>query len=239
MPDGDRETTGRGDEARSRPHRVLSACCRLLVSLSLFFFAGGCNLLGAAAAKLGPPPTIPAQYTPAPEPTLLLVENYHNPASMRLESEAVTRVLSEELTNHQVVPLIDPSEWARLRQAKGAAYRKMPLDAIGQALGAAQVIYVDLEQFEVDRAAAGEMYEGRADAVVRVVDTADGSVLWPTDTAGGYPISVRLPPQRTNPALGDQPVRQQLHASLADRIARLFYPWQSEGADTGEHNFGQ
>jgi hypothetical protein len=198
--------------------------------------SSGCNIVGAIASKVGPPPTIKAQFALAKAPTLVLVENFHNPASLQLESDAVARHLAEELTMHKVAPVVAPGEVEALRRSKGAAYRKMPLDVIAQAVGAKQVIYVDLERFDVDRALASEMYGGTAEARVRVVDDA-GATLWPLDSAGGYPVAVTVDPQRVTPGVGDHAVRQQLHATLADKVAKLFYDWESESADGGEEKF--
>ena len=223
--------------ARGRRMALLSFC--ILHSAFCLCIASGCNIVGAVAAKVGPEPTVPAQYTPAKEPTLVLVENFHNPASLQLEAAAVAQVLSEELRTNEVAPIIDPSKAEGLRQSKGvAAYRKMPLDAIGTAVGAKQVIYVDLERFDVDRAPASELYRGQAEARVRVVGE-NGEVLWPLDAAGGMPVAVRVQPQRAAQGVGDQAARQRLHAALADRVAKLFYNWKSEGSDIGEHAFDE
>jgi hypothetical protein len=207
--------------------------------LSLLFFSTGCQILGAAASKLSPPPTIKAQYAPEKQPTLVLVENYHNPASLQMESEAVARHLTEELRMHNVAPLVDAVQAEELRHEKGVgAYRKMSLDAIGQAVGAKQIIYVDLESFQIDHAAASEFLDGSAEARVRVVDAGTGQPLWPTDSAGGVPVSVTIQPQRVAPGGGgDYAVRQQLHATLADKVAKLFYDWQSESSDGAEEQF--
>src|SRR4051812_14873698 len=122
-------------------HRPSAAILCLLSSI--LWCASGCNLVGAVANKLGPPPTIHAQYLPAKVPALVLVENFHNPASLRMESDAVARHLGEELRMHNVAPVVGPEQAEELRQKRGsAAYRAMSVDAIGQAVGAEQVIYV-------------------------------------------------------------------------------------------------
>ena len=200
--------------------------------------AAGCNIIGAVAAKVGPPPKVPAQYVPAQEPVVVLAENYRNPASLRMESDAVARMVGEELKLNEVAPVVDQSKVEELRQAKGLAYRKMPLDAIARALDAKQVIYIDVERFDIDHALASEMLTGEAQARVRVVDDA-GELLWPIDSAGGFPVAVKIEPQRVASGAGDQTVRQQLHSALADRIAKLFYTWTTEGSDVGEHKFDE
>ena len=216
----------------------MSKLSPLLVAVFLLFTAAGCNIIGAVAAKVGPEPTVPAQYVLAKDPVVVLAENYHNPASLRMESDAVARMVGEELKLNDAASVVEPAKVEELRQAKGPAYRKMALDAIARAVDAKQIIYVDLERFEIEHALGSELLTGKAEARVRVVDDA-GELLWPIDSAGGYPVAVKIEPQRVASGAGDQAVRQQVHGALADRIAKLFYNWKTEGADTGEHKFDE
>ena len=135
----DKETRGHGDKGTARRLIVpLSPC--LLVALSLLPTAG-CNVIGAIAYKVAPEATIPAVFPlPPDKKTLVLVENFHNPAALRLESDAVARHLAEELKMHAAGPLVDASEAEALRQSRGEAYRKMPVGAIVRALGSGQVV---------------------------------------------------------------------------------------------------
>lgn len=219
---------------RLRPRVPLSPC--LLVVLSLLPTAG-CNILGAVAYKFSGSPTMKARYAPPKSKTLVVVENYHNPSTLRLEADAVARHLVEEMKMHKVAPVVDPGEAESHREVQGtAAYRKMPVDAIGRALGAKQVIYVDLERFDVNRTVGSDLLGGRAAARVRVVGDG-GEVLWPTDSAGGYPVEVKVEPQRVPAGMGEFGVRRRLHADLADRIAKLFYNWKADSADGTAERF--
>jgi hypothetical protein len=219
----------------SRPRRR-SVARLLAVAPVLCLAAAGCTILGVAAAKLSPPPVIPPQYELAKEPTLVLVENFHNPASQRLQADAVCRELFEDLKANDAAPLVDPADAAALRRKDVEAYRKMPLDAIGKAVGASQVIYVDLESFEVTHALASELYTGAAMARVRVVG-ADGELLWPTDSAGGYPVSVKVNPRRTAQGVAEEEVQQQLTTALAEKVGRLFHKWTAEPSDEVAEQF--
>jgi len=198
--------------------------------------AAGCTIIGVAAAKLSPPPEIPPQYVLANEPTLLLVENFNNPASLRIQGDALCRAIFEDLKVNNVAPLVDPDDAAALRRRDVEAYRKMPLDQIGAAVGANQVIYVDLESFEVSHALASELYGGAAMARVRVVGS-NGEVLWPSDSAGGYPVSVKLNPRPAARPLSEDATRQQLGADLSQKIGRLFHKWTAEPTDEVAQQF--
>ena len=244
----DKGSKRHGDKETARPaaasprrlvasplRRLVPLSPRLLVALSLLSLAG-CNIIGAIAYKVSGSPTIKAQYAPPKSKTLVIVENYHNPSTLRLEADAVARHLVEEMKMHKVAPVVDPSDAEAHREGEGTAFRKMPVDAIGRALGAKQVIYVDLERFDLRQTVGSELLGGHAAARVRVVGEG-GDVLWPTDSAGGYPVEVKVEPQRVPAGVGDFAVRRQLHSDLADRIAKLFYDWKADSADGSAERF--
>lgn len=233
----DNGTQGQVDKG-TRRRRAVSLSPFLVITLSLLPLPHvGCNVIGALAYKASGSPTIKAQFPLPPDSkTLVLVENFHNPAALRLESDAVARHLAEELKMHAAGPVVEPIDAEALRRERGEAYRKMPVDAIGRALGAGQVVYVDLDEFEITQALASEMLGGRAEARVRVVDEA-GQVLWPTDSAAGYTIQVKVDPQRAGHGIDEFAARRELHARLADRIAKLFYNWKAESADGASERF--
>ncbi len=208
---------------------VVHALLFILLPSSFILINSGCNIVGAIASKASPPPTVKAQYKPpATEPVLAVVENPHNPASVQLESDAIARMLTDQLKVHTVAPVVDSSEIESLRQSKGAGFRHMPIDEIGRSLGAKQVIYVNLERFEVERAAGSEMPGGNAEARVRVVSADDGAVLWPIDSAQGYPLMVKVQPEHSATVGAEQSARQRLQTELAERVAKLFYDWQDD-----------
>ena len=220
-----------------RGRRPMAAILHPLFSILVFTANAGCNVIGAIAYKVAPEATIPAAFPlPRDSKTLVLVENFHNPAALRLESDAVARHLAEELKMHRAGPVVEPAAADALRQSRGDAYRAMPVDAIGRALGAKQVIYVDLDDFEISHALASDMLAGRAEARVRVVDEA-GKVLWPTDLSAGHAVAVKVNPQRAAPGFDESSARRELHAKLADQIAKLFYNWKADSADGTAERF--
>jgi hypothetical protein len=221
----------------NRYRRHVGAIVLVAGSLACVGLAG-CTMLGVAAYKLAPDPVIPPVYVLDHEPTLILVENSYNPASMRLQSETICRAVFDDLLANSVAPLVDPQDAADLRHKNPEDYRKMPLDAIGKAVGAKQVIYVDLASFDVSHALASELYTGAAVARVRVVGD-NGEVLWPTDAAGGYPVNVKVNPQHTPHGVAEDAIRTQLTAALSEKIGRLFHKWTADSTDGGAEQFQQ
>lgn len=201
----------------------------------------GCNILGVLGYKLSGPPTIQAKYEPEKMPMLVLVENSRNPATLRVDADRVARNVATELREHEAAPVVEPSALDDFRRAKGSAYGGMAINAVGRALGAEQVLYIDLIQLAVEPALASEMLKGRAEARVRVVDVAAGQTRWPLDASLGHPVVVETQYVRAGGADGvtEPAVRDRLHAMLADRIAKLFYDWKADSMDGGAEAFSE
>ncbi|MGH7178188.1 MAG: hypothetical protein ACREJC_12470 [Tepidisphaeraceae bacterium] len=192
----------------------------------------GCQAAGLIADKVAGG-RLPAAYTPQKVPTLVLVEKYQNPAQFALDSEPLATYVTDELQRHDVVPTIDPSRVESLRRASGQAYRNMAIAKIGRELGASQIIYVDIIDISVDTTVGGEMIKGKADALVRVVDTQSGRTLWPADSAGGMPVSFGVPLAHVSPSNAEWTVRDNVLRGLAGNIGRLFYTTSKEEAAAG------
>ena len=201
--------------------RASLAAAGLLMLCSLT----GCGAIGALASKVTPDPQTPAVHTLAKETTLVLVENYRNPASVALTSEQLATQLSHDLLEHSVAPVVNPQRLTELKRTHSPVYAKADTAAIGRMLDAKQVLYVDLLDFTLDPGTASQMIRGRAEARVRVVDTATGKTRWPTDQSGGYPIHLQTPFVAIKDDVTEGTFREELIRTLAERIGRLFYSY--------------
>ena len=205
----------RGFPAGALRHAAARGSLLLLLPL----LVTGCSLGGALAHKVVGPPPIPAQYVPAKEPTLVLVENYRNPSATILDAHRLEGRVGEELERHGVVPLVDRSRLEPIRQSPG--FSKMTIPAVGRAAGAKQVLYVNVHSFRVDGTVAGEMLKGRAEMSVRIVDTATGTSRWPPDAAG-FPVTVETPWVRQGHGADETALRDQMSRRAADIMVKLF-----------------
>src|SRR5688500_1549757 len=107
------------DECRMECGRRYRTAIRLsfcILHSAFCIAATGCNVVGAIASRVGPPPAIPAEYLLPLVPTAVVVENFHNPASLRLESDAIARRIADELSMQGFAPLIEPGEIENLRR---------------------------------------------------------------------------------------------------------------------------
>lgn len=215
-------------DARARAPSFRTLRCAFCV---LFALLPGCSVLGVAAYKLHGPASVPAQYVPAKQPMLVLVENYQHQSSVTAHADLLGRMLVKELGAKKVAPLVPLDKLQALRDARPAEYPKMSMAAIGRAVGASQVLYVQLQRSDVTpmTGGGGDALTGQTSATVKVVDVATGNTLWPSDIAAeaGYPVAAGTQ-LGTNNGGTPQDVRQRMYAKLSHDIARLFYKWQPE-----------
>jgi hypothetical protein len=235
------------------PHRhrtrSFAACCKTLALLTVLAWACGCNIMGAVAAKVTPPPVVKAYYTPKQEPLIVVVERRENPAEAWMDSERIARLITGRLKAKQVAPTIDPSVLPDMsgvgRPGRPGRFgdatllstepvRRLPAAEAGRMAGAKQVLYVDLVEFDAQPVPGSEISRGKVTAEVQMIDAATGATLWPTDTSQGHRVSVSTPPTQVSGATGEQAVRDQLCEELAVKVSRLFHKWVNEDAlDSG------
>ena len=189
----------------------------------------GCEVLGVAAYKLHGPAKVPAQYVPAKQPMLVLVENFQHQSSVNAHADLLGRMIVKDLEQKKVAPLVSLDKLQALRDAKRAEFPKMSMAAIGREVGASQILYVQLQRSDVNPMSGGDVLTGQTSATVKVVDVATGNTLWPADIAAeaGYPVGAGTRLGADNGA-NVQDVRQRMYAKLSHEIARLFYKWQPE-----------
>lgn len=187
----------------------------------------GCVAVAAIANKASPPPTIPAEYKPAKELTLVLVESYENPDLYEVESERIARDLTDAFAEHKSFPVIPEQKLMELKANRGSDFRKMSVPTIAKALGAKQVIYVNLLKFTADPAIGSETMRGGARATVKLVDAGTGHTLWPRDSSVGREISYKTP-ALSEEGTSRNAVQEQLYNHLSEQIWHLFSDWVDE-----------
>lgn len=186
---------------------------------------GGCQGVAAILDKVTPDPVDPAAFTPAKQNLLILVESYQNPASIAVVAEHMDRLIAEDFITFKVAPVVNPDRLTNLRTGKPEEYRRLSIPQIGATLGAEQVVYADVSDFNIQSAVGTDALKAHADARVKVVNCKTGQTIWPRDaTSAGFRVSADVPfvADAQNP---DEPqVREALARALAQNIAVLFHP---------------
>lgn len=193
----------------------------------LCLLLSGC-IVPAVMYKTVGPPEVPAQYKPAKEPLVVLAENYRHTGSDSFETEQLAREVSQHLKEKEVAPIIAVEELTKLRDREGDKLKTMSISQIGQALGAKQVVYIDIRECRVEQLSGTPLLKGHLTAYVRVVDSQSGQSRWPERAVEGMPLTVETPYFEAGPEMSEIVVRQSMTRTMALRTARLFFGYRPD-----------
>ena len=213
-------------------NRVLRTALLAAVALA----GGGCAAVGSVLYVAFGAPEVDAQFVPPKQPTLVLVENYQDQDAGSADGDTVARAVGDKLHEHAELDVVDPDKVVPLRTEQASAFHDMSIPAVARAVGAKQVVYVNLVESETTVDPTGAAVHATATARVRVVDAATGDVLWPKGQPRGSELSAKMEYERSDSTQGTA-MRGEMLAQLSDRIAKLFYKWkpdtEKESEDAG------
>ncbi|HSZ58053.1 MAG TPA: hypothetical protein VK797_20485 [Tepidisphaeraceae bacterium] len=195
---------------------------RAVVCGALLAMAAGCNIAGLFGYAAGGSMKVPAEYKLENRPTVVLVENYENADLYALPADRLERGITDDLTEGKLAKLIAPDKVNDVKSSDPTDYHKMDIPALGRAVGAKQVVYVNLVQFTVDSPAGGDRFVGKAEVHVKVVDSDTGHTLWPPDSSNGRVLKYETKTTDEVDATKFDRVEDQLCQNLTQKISRLF-----------------
>ena len=199
----------------------------LLIVVCSALSQAGCNVLGFAASSIAGDTKQPAAFTPAKRPTVVIAERFNHAADSTRDGEPIARYVSEELRRQDVAPIIDPDQVSRLQTQDPARYRGMTIAAVGQAVGAEQILYVDIVRVDVHFADNSDLIRGQGEVRVRFIDANTAQTIWPPNVAEGLSVTAETPIVRRAERY-DALLRTDVHRALAAQVARLFYATKPE-----------
>jgi hypothetical protein len=229
--------SGGGDgSARRRAGIAACACIALLAGI----VAGGCNYLIPAAYLIEGPPKEPARYELPQRKTAVYVDDRANRmtrASLRIAvGEEVGTLLLQQALVPEVVSSRDSVAYARRADTSD---KQVSIRKIGEAVGAEQVIYIDVDEYRLS--ADGATPRPAAIVHVKVIDVASGARLWPDGTDEGERMIVRTREQSLelyNSSAGRRRVEEELAKQVAEDVSKLFYEHEKRelGGNLGIRN---
>lgn len=204
-------------------------------------FTAGCQPLGFAAYVLGADGKVKAAYKLEARKTVVLVDDPSDPAKLpspQLNNLIAGRV-GDRLVEEGVLQREDlvPADRVSHLAAEEADFGAWPIDRVGHAVGAEQVVYVLITGFSVSE--SGAIYEPVAEARVKVIEAKTGDRLFPPPEVGaGAPVRT----ERSIAAMENATstthliVARRLGETLARDVARLFHKYRK--AQTGDRLSG-
>ncbi len=209
-----------------------------LIAAAIFVMCSmsGCNIVGPAMIVAAGPPKVEARYTLADVPTVVFVDDRSNlvsPTSLR--RTIADRASQELLSNNLVSMSINPQDGLLIAARTDRAGALMNIVEIGRAVGAHQVVYVQMAQFS--DTPDGYTPIPTASAYVKVIDVTNDQRMFPgPDMADGFPVTASTKP--VDPSMfASRATRLQIYEALAaklgDEVAKLFY--KHEYKEIGEN----
>jgi hypothetical protein len=198
-----------------------------LMAVCLGLGVGGCAVPSALMYKFMGPPAIQPKYVFPQKPLLVLVENVHSGSVAIPEADELSKVVYEELQAHKVAPLIDPVKVDDLRDRYAAAFSKMSISDIGRELGAQQVLYMHVEQLDVQVPSGSEMVRLKISIKAKVIDVATAQTVWPM-SGETEPYHYESGWQRADAVTTQTALNHQILRQSGEEIARWFYAYQPE-----------
>jgi hypothetical protein len=197
---------------------------RAAISL-LLVLAGcaGCQAVGAVAGKaLGTQP-IPATYVPRNVDTLVFAEHRPGASVDDASTQDMGRRVALIWQREKVAPIIEPAKLDQLRSDSSGKFTSMSIVDVGRKLKAAQVLYIDVLNDQIESPPASDLIRGKMTVHVRIIDTTTGDTLWPRDATDGYPMESQSDWMSRGEGVNDSTMSENLHNALAEDIVRLFY----------------
>lgn len=187
----------------------------------------GCNIVTPAAYILNGPPSVEAQYTLADVPTVVYIDdrsNQVNPVSLR---RVIGDTASEDLMVKKLVTTtISPQDAMNIAAQHDRSNQIMPIEEIGKAVGAKQVIYVEMVQF----ADTPDRYTPRPAATcrVRVIDVENRKRVFPAADAKEPACTLQVTSGTIDPEVyktraGRLETFKALAFETGHEIGKLFY----------------
>jgi hypothetical protein len=191
--------------------------------LCLPLLAGGCQLFGVAAHVYGPPPVKP-RYIPQKRPMVVYVQALPDPSGHDTgQTDALARAIESQLHANDVAPIVPSLSIAELRSNRPQQFVQMRPDAIARAVGAQQLLWVNVLECSFSPAPGSGVFRGQISLEVRVLDATDGRQLWPDDSPDGAEVTCQTPMLRAADHINTASVQRDLYLAAADQVAKLFY----------------
>ncbi len=190
---------------------------------------GSCNIVGPAAYLLGGQDKVDAQYALSDRPTVVFVDDPENILPHRSLRRLIGDKVSQELMVRKLVTTtISPAD-ALAVAGRERFGEQMPIDAIGRAVGAEQVVFIDMVSFSLSPDNVTPRPVGACQ--VKVIDVTNRERLFPSADDGfrgslGYPVQVAMRAvslERYRTTSSRRSIREQLANEIADQITKVFY----------------
>jgi hypothetical protein len=219
----------RGTTAGRRgPDRRVAAIA-LGASACVCCLTASCNIVAPAAYIAIGQGKVPAAYEPQDRPTVVFVDDRQNVIPLnasRIRREIADKVSTDLLEREVLTDVIDARDAMSVVRNRDREGQLMSIDTIGAAVGAQQIIYIEMLSFR----GSPDGYSPKPSAACRLkmIDVPNRTRLFPPPTAEQPWFSVEVTSPAISPELyqstgGRRQIESILAALLGDQVGKLFY----------------
>ena len=209
-------------------------------ALAVALVTGGCNYLIPAAYLVEGPPKEAARYELPRRKTVVYVDDRANRMTRAALRTAVGEDVGSLLLQQALVPeVVSTKDAVSYARRVDTSDKQVSIRKIGEAVGAEQVIYIDVDDYRIS--ADGATPRPAAIVNVKVIDVASGARLWPDGTDEGERMIVRTREQSIelySSSAGRRRVEDALAKQVAEDVSKLFYEHEKRelGGNLGIRN---
>ena len=200
---------------------------QMIAALLWMSAMGGCNIVGPAHYLIAGGPTVDAEYILADVPTLVYIDDRKNEVSpISLRKVIADRVCGDLMEHKVLTATISSQDAMTLAAQRERNSQILSIEEIGDAVGARQVIYVEMMQF--DDTPDGFTPRPIANCHIKVLDLEKKERVYPAEDADVPYREVQVMTREVDPALyasrgGRLKVFEVLAQQTGADIAKLFY----------------
>ncbi len=203
---------------------VMKKFGRSAILLAVVTMVGGCGAAGWMASWL-PAKKVPAKYDIPEDKTIaVLVDDPGHLVKFSPVKYELAKQLNKQFLGHKIARQVIPVEDVIKLVASNRNSKLLSNAEIGKKLGADIVVNVEIIRFALKDADYSQIWQGKLQAKVRVVDVQKGR-LWPNDSVGGYKTKViETPKMEGNPSPQfEVKMAKVLAVGMAEYVAKFFY----------------
>jgi hypothetical protein len=199
---------------------------RYSLFIALAMLVPGCIQMAEAYANIAGGDWIKPEFELTKEPLLILVDDRSGQVTEPKALREVHQTLSENFLEFKVNKRVIPFQELQNLQAD-RNFARMTVRQIGEKLGAAQVLYIDVERFTLHSEPGAPIFKGEFVVRVKVLSTdrKKDVRLWPEEESGRR-VDVTTPAAPTDTDKGPSDVAAELGIKLGQEVARLFYGYR-------------
>jgi hypothetical protein len=181
--------------------------------------------------NLNPQDKVKAQFKLPPGPLLILVDDDMDLVQPPLAREALVDAVATQLREHKAADRVTTNEEIGLIRRSVPDFDKLSVSEVGRRASADTVIWMNVEDFYLEKDLQMMVTPARFAVKLKVFNPKEEDKykkrIWPPEREGRA-VDITVSPHDARRCKNRDEVHQLLAATMADKVAKLFYDYKVE-----------